>query len=85
MFCVAIFQCIEKDGRPKGISCLPKSVSQGHSDILILVGKKEPSDSAFLSSSNTTTMKSVLKMFSIKRGKYVFNVFRMLEVIMATV
>ena len=64
---------------------MPRSVGQGHSAlgeghnaILLLLGKKDPSDSAFLSSSNNTTMKSVLKVFSIKKGLVLFLIIQKL-------
>ncbi|KAL4232551.1 hypothetical protein ACF0H5_007242 [Mactra antiquata] len=64
---------INKDERPKGIANLPKSTSYNECGVLIILGKKEPQDSAFPSTSLYINMKSVMKFFHIKQGGYEKN------------
>ena len=70
---VNFFQCLDKDERPTGISCLPvsRSLGEDQTGVILLVGKKDPSDSAFLSSTNSVKMKSVLKLLTVKSGKII--------------
>ncbi|KAH3734522.1 uncharacterized protein LOC127851239 isoform X2 [Dreissena polymorpha] len=59
--------------RPKGIASFQGNSYGNEEGVLILIGKKELTDTAFPSSSAYANMKSVLKFFNVKQGRYSKN------------